>query len=72
MHSSTPRRAPPSSASRTASDDGIGLDPAAVGEPPEGHLGTRLVADLAAAAGARLLVRSEPGRGTTWRMEVPA
>ena len=34
-------------------DDGIGLDPDAVGEPPEGHLGTRLVTDLAAAAGAR-------------------
>lgn len=52
-------------------DDGVGLDPDAVGDPPEGHLGIRLVTDLAVAAGARLLVRSVAGRGTTWRMEVP-
>jgi signal transduction histidine kinase len=53
-------------------DDGIGFDPVAVlAEPPEGHFGLRLMADQAAANGATLLVRSAPGQGTTWRMELP-
>ncbi len=53
-------------------DDGIGFDPDAVlADPAEGHFGLRLMADQAAAAGATLLVRSAPGQGTTWRMEIP-
>jgi two-component system NarL family sensor kinase len=54
------------------SDDGVGFDAAAVlAEPPEGHLGIRLLADAAAEAGAQLSVAAEPGRGTRWRLEVP-
>jgi two-component system NarL family sensor kinase len=53
-------------------DDGMGFDPVAVlNEPPEGHFGLRLMADQAAANGATLLVRSAPGQGTSWRMEIP-
>jgi two-component system NarL family sensor kinase len=53
-------------------DDGIGFDPGAVlAAPPEGHFGLRLMADQAAAAGADLKVRSAPGQGTAWRLEVP-
>ncbi len=52
-------------------DDGVGFDAAAVlAEPPEGHFGLRLIADQAAVAGATLLVKSVPGGGTRWRMEV--
>jgi two-component system NarL family sensor kinase len=54
-------------------DDGAGFDPAAaLATPPEGHLGMRLLADAAAEAGAELSVASAPGRGTRWRLEVPA
>lgn len=53
-------------------DDGTGLDPRRIGAAaPQGHLGTRLVIDWAAAAGADLRVRTAPGAGTTWRMEIP-
>jgi two-component system NarL family sensor kinase len=52
-------------------DDGIGFDAEAVlAAPPEGHFGLRLIADQAGAAGATLLVRSESGAGTRWRLEV--
>jgi two-component system, NarL family, sensor kinase len=53
-------------------DDGVGfqLGPA-VDEPTRGHLGLRLLADLAATDGAALWVRSTPGGGTGLRLEVP-
>lgn len=54
-------------------DDGAGFDVAQVlANPPEGHLGMRLLADAAAEAGATLSVASAPSRGTRWRLEVPA
>ncbi|MBT0772720.1 integral membrane sensor signal transduction histidine kinase [Kineosporia sp. J2-2] len=53
-------------------DDGVGFDLGAVlARPEEGHFGLRLVADQAAAAGAELRVRTAPGEGTSWRLEVP-
>jgi two-component system NarL family sensor kinase len=54
-------------------DDGAGFDVAeALANPPEGHLGMRLLADAAAEAGATLSVASAPAHGTRWRLEVPA
>jgi signal transduction histidine kinase len=54
-------------------DDGTGFDPRAAARPAphSGHLGMSLLADLAAAGGARLSVRTAPGAGTTLRLEVP-
>lgn len=53
-------------------DDGVGFD---VGQmlahPPEGHLGLRVLADLASKHGARLAVRSGPGVGCHWTLQVP-
>lgn len=52
-------------------DDGSGFDAAAaLARPPEGHLGLRVLGDLAAAAGADLSVASAPGAGTRWRLAV--
>ncbi|HEX2072414.1 MAG TPA: ATP-binding protein [Geodermatophilus sp.] len=54
------------------SDDGVGFDVGPALDPPAGgHLGLHLLADLAAAEGATLSVRSAPGAGTTLRLEVP-
>jgi two-component system, NarL family, sensor kinase len=54
-------------------DDGIGFDLAAtLSRPRSGHLGLSVLADLAAAGGASLDVRTAPGRGTSLRLEVPA
>ncbi len=53
-------------------DDGPGFDPAALADRPEGHFGTRIIADLADEAGARLEVASAPGAATTWRLTVPS
>lgn len=54
-------------------DDGVGFDVAPVtGRAREGHLGLRLLADRATAAGAVLTVRTAPGAGTTLRLEVPS
>lgn len=54
-------------------DDGVGFDPTSIVErTPEGHFGIRLMTDLARGQGARLRVRSAPGAGTHWRLEVPA
>lgn len=47
----------------TVHDDGVGFDPHT--ESPRGHLGLRIMRDIAAAADGTLEVRSEPGRGTT-------
>lgn len=52
----------------TVTDDGTGFDPTAV-EP--GHVGLRLLADLAHSRGGTLTVDSAPGSGTTVRMVVP-
>ncbi|MEZ5117493.1 MAG: sensor histidine kinase [Candidatus Nanopelagicales bacterium] len=54
-------------------DDGVGFDAErALADPEEGHFGLRILADLAASAGATLDVRTGPGAGTHWRMRLPA
>ena len=50
-------------------DDGRGFDTSA--PPPEGHLGIRLLSDLARDLGGTFDLRSAPGRGTVVAMEVP-
>ncbi len=50
-------------------DDGRGFDRTA--KAAEGHVGLRLIADLAAEAGGAFQVVSRPGSGTTVRLEVP-
>ena len=52
----------------TVQDDGAGFDPGTV---PEGHVGLRLLRDLAAEHGADLAIDSVPGEGTTVRLAVP-
>ncbi|QWC84401.1 sensor histidine kinase [Nocardioidaceae bacterium] len=53
-------------------DDGLGFDLTEVQERPEhGHVGLRVMADVAARHGARLSVSTAPGDGCTWIMEVP-
>ena len=53
-------------------DDGVGFDAAAVvAEPPQGHFGIRVLADVASQAGADLAVASSPGAGCRWRLTVP-
>jgi signal transduction histidine kinase len=42
------------------------------GRAANGHVGLTLVESLVREAGGRLEVRSQPGRGTTVEMEVPA
>ncbi|NQX10754.1 integral membrane sensor signal transduction histidine kinase [Microbacteriaceae bacterium VKM Ac-2855] len=55
------------------SDDGVGFDPvAALAAPEPGHLGLRVLRDLALEHGARLAVRSAAGEGTRWRLETTA
>ena len=52
-------------------DNGIGFDAAAVlAAPAPGHLGLRVLADLARDHGAGLAVSSAPGRGTWWRLQM--
>jgi two-component system NarL family sensor kinase len=54
-------------------DDGPGFDVASqLAGPEPGHLGLRLLADLAATGGALLQVASAPGRGTHWRLQLVA
>jgi signal transduction histidine kinase len=54
------------------SDDGTGFDPAPVlGGPEDGHFGLRILTDVAASAGAELLLATAPGAGCRWRLEVP-
>jgi signal transduction histidine kinase len=50
----------------TVADDGAGFDPSTV---ESGHVGLRLLRDLAASVDARCEVSSAPGRGTTVRLE---
>jgi signal transduction histidine kinase len=53
-------------------DDGIGFDlTSTVSRPRTGHLGLSVLADLAAADGATLGIRTQPGAGTSLRLEVP-
>jgi two-component system NarL family sensor kinase len=54
-------------------DDGRGFDTAASSENGngDGHIGLRLISDLASDAGARLSVESAVGAGTTIMLEVP-
>jgi signal transduction histidine kinase len=53
-------------------DDGTGFDPAPVlGNPEDGHFGLRILTDVAASAGADLLLATAPGAGCRWRLEVP-
>ena len=53
-------------------DDGRGFSPEqALARQREGHLGLRLLRDLAADAGGRLELESTPGEGTTVRLEAP-
>lgn len=58
-----------SSVIMTITDDGRGFD--TTKPAPEGHVGLRLLADLARESGSTLDIRSEPGAGTTVRVEVP-
>jgi two-component system, NarL family, sensor kinase len=51
-----------SEATLSISDDGASFDTAAPAAP--GHLGLRMMADVAESIGARLTMRSSPGRGT--------
>jgi two-component system, NarL family, sensor kinase len=52
-------------------DDGVGFDAGAVtSAPPEGHLGLRVMADLAQEAGATLAVSSAPEEGTWWQLRI--
>ncbi|WP_270352905.1 sensor histidine kinase [Microbacterium testaceum] len=54
-------------------DNGPGFDPALLHRAPsDGHLGTRVLRDLAVDAGAELSLATAPGRGTRWRLRVPA
>jgi signal transduction histidine kinase len=51
-------------------DDGCGIDGDAV-PAPDGHVGLKGLAGLAATMGASLMIDTTPGRGTTLRLEVP-
>jgi two-component system NarL family sensor kinase len=53
----------------TLVDNGRGFDIRAGAK--EGHVGLRVLGDLAADAGGTFKVKSEPGAGTTVRLEVP-
>ena len=53
-------------------DDGRGFDAEnALTDPPQGHFGLQLLAELAATDGGTLQVASAPGHGTRWRLQVP-
>jgi two-component system, NarL family, sensor kinase len=56
----------------TVRDDGRGFAPEeATARRAEGHVGLRLLEDLARDSGGRLDLSSTPGRGTAVRLEVP-
>ena len=53
-------------------DDGAGFGPDdRERRREEGHVGLSLLEELAARAGGRLDVRSAPGEGTTFELELP-
>jgi two-component system NarL family sensor kinase len=61
-----------SHAGLTIADDGRGFTPAAAqAARDDGHLGLRVLADMARDAGGKLDIDSEPGRGTRVLLEVP-
>jgi two-component system NarL family sensor kinase len=61
-----------SHAGLTIADDGRGFAPeVAEAAREDGHLGLRVLADMARDAGGRLDIDSEPGRGTRVLLEVP-
>jgi two-component system NarL family sensor kinase len=61
-----------SHAGLTIADDGRGFTPTvAEAAREEGHLGLRVLADMARDAGGKLDIDSEPGRGTRVLLEVP-
>ena len=61
-----------SHAGLTIADDGRGFSPdVAEAAREDGHLGLRVLADMAQDAGGRLAIDSEPGRGTRVSLEVP-
>ena len=50
----------------------MGLDPAvAAAARKEGHVGLRLLADLAQDHDAILMMATAPSRGTRWRLQLP-
>lgn len=51
-------------------DDGVGIEGDTV-PAPEGHIGLKGLAGLAASMGASLMIDTTRGRGTTLRLEVP-
>jgi signal transduction histidine kinase len=53
----------------TITDDGQGFEPAR--KAAEGHVGLRLLGDLAVEAGGTFAVTSHPGEGVVVRLEVP-
>ncbi|TQJ31310.1 histidine kinase [Microbacterium sp. SLBN-146] len=54
-------------------DDGPGFDVALLSQPPAGgHLGTRVLLDLARDSGAELSIASSAGEGTRWRLRIPS
>jgi signal transduction histidine kinase len=56
----------------TIADDGPGFDAALLErQPTDGHLGVRVLVDLARESGAELAVATRPGSGTRWRLRVP-
>jgi len=56
----------------TLADDGAGFDPALLTGPEPDHFGLRVLADVASAGGAALDLQTAPGRGTRWRLSLPA
>jgi two-component system NarL family sensor kinase len=53
-------------------DDGPGFEPDSLQRRPSGHFGTQVLADLVKDAGAKLLLATAPGTGTTWRLIIPS
>jgi signal transduction histidine kinase len=56
----------------TVRDDGRGLDVSTLSTPAPGHLGLRLMADIAQDAGGSFKLTSAAGKGTEIRVELPA
>jgi signal transduction histidine kinase len=52
-------------------DDGLGFDVSKLANPPPGHLGLRLLSDLASDAGGEFHISSTVGQGTEVRLELP-
>jgi len=56
----------------TIADDGAGFDPELLTRPEPDHFGLRVLADVASAGGAGLDLQTAPGRGSRWRLTLPA